>query len=380
MTASLRRIWAMLVKEAAQLRRDRLTFAMVFVLPLVQLMLFGFAINTDPRHLRAAIEVHDYSALSRSITSALVNSSYFDLRALATQPGEGEKLLKDGTVQFYIVIPMDFARDVVRGQRPQLLVMADASDPAATGPALVAAVETAVNAGLSHDLIGALAPRAAPPGPVDVVLQRRYNPEGITSHNIVPGLLAVVLSMTMVMMTSVAVARERERGTMENLLAMPLRPAEVMIGKILPYVLIGAAQTTLILTAARLIFDVPFVGSLALLGGATMLFIVVQPVAGRFTISTIVADTASGDADELLLHPAEHSAVYKASCSPSTACPPWARALGEAIPVTHFLRLVRGVMLKGWTGADAVRELVVLAVMAAVLALVATRRYGSTLS
>jgi ABC-2 type transport system permease protein len=374
--SSLRRIWAMLVKEAAQLRRDRLTFAMVFVLPLVQLMLFGFAINTDPRHLRAAIEVSDYSAQTRSITSALVNSSYFDTHALVTRPGMGEKLLRDGSVQFYIVIPPDFTRALVRGERSQLLVMADATDPAATGPA-VAAVETAVNAGLAHDLIGALGPRAATKGPVDVVLQRRYNPEGITSHNIVPGLLAVVLSMTMVMMTSVAVARERERGTMENLLAMPLRPAEVMIGKILPYVLIGAAQTALILTAARLIFDVPFVGSVTLLGAMTMLFIIVSLLLG-FTISTIVATQLQ--AMQMSFFYILPSILLSGFMFPFYGMPAWARALGEAIPVTHFLRLVRGIMLKGWATGDAMQEMLVLAAMAALLAVVATRRYGSTLS
>ncbi len=373
--SSLRRIWAMLVKEAAQLRRDRLTFAMAFMLPLVQLLLFGFAINTDPRHLRAAIEVGDPSAATRSIVSALANSRYFETRSLVTRPGEGEQLLKDGRVQFYIVIPPDFTRALVRGQRPQLLVMADASDPAATGPA-VAAVEAAVNAGLSHDLIGALGPRAAAKAPVDVVLQRRYNPEGITSHNIVPGLLAVVLSMTMVMMTSVAVARERERGTMENLLALPLRPSEVMIGKILPYVLIGAAQTLLILVVARLIFAVPFVGSVGLLGSVTMLFIIVSLLLG-FTISTLVETQLQ--AMQMSFFYILPSILLSGFMFPFYGMPGWARALGEAIPVTHFLRLVRGIMLKGWATADAVPEMLVLAAMAVLFAVVATRRYGTTL-
>lgn len=373
--SSLRRIWAMLAKEAAQLRRDRLTFAMAFMLPLVQLLLFGFAINTDPRHLRAAIEVGDQSAATRSIVAALGNSRYFETRALVTQPGQGEQLLRDGKVQFYIVIPPDFTRALVRGQRPQLLVMADASDPAATGPA-VAAVEATVNAGLSHDLIGALGPRAAAKGPVDVVLQRRYNPEGITSHNIVPGLLAVVLSMTMVMMTSVAVARERERGTMENLLALPLQPSEVMIGKILPYVLIGAAQTLLILVLARLIFEVPFVGSVTLLGTVTMLFIIVSLLLG-FTISTLVETQLQ--AMQMSFFYILPSILLSGFMFPFYGMPGWARALGEAIPVTHFLRLVRGIMLKGWTTADAVPEMLVLAAMATLFGVVATRRYGSTL-
>jgi len=375
MRASWRRIWAMLVKEAAQLRRDRLTFAMVVMLPMVQLMLFGFAINTDPRHLRAAIEVNDHSALTRSITAALTNSTFFELRTVVDTPGAGEALLRDGSVQFYIVIPPDFTRDLVRGARPQLLVMADASDPASTGPA-VAAVATAVDAGLSHDLIGPLAPRVGTLSPVDVVIQRRYNPEGITSHNIVPGLLAIVLSLTMVMMTSVAVARERERGTMENLLAMPLQPIEVMIGKILPYVLIGMAQTTIILVAAWLLFSVPFVGSLWLLGSSTMLFILASLLLG-YTFSTFV-DTQL-QAMQMSFFYIMPSILLSGFMFPFYGMPVWARVLGETIPVTHFLRIVRGIMLKGWTIADAAPELVVLAVMALLFALVATRRYGSTL-
>lgn len=375
MSPALRRIWAMLAKEFHQLRRDRLTFGMVVGIPLVQLFLFGFAINNDPRHLPAALEINDHSAFTRSIEGSLRASSYFDLRQAGTKPGAGEEMLRRGEVQFLIVIPPGFSRDLVRGERPQLLVVADATDPAATGNA-AAAVQQAVMSGLGHDLIGTLAPLAPRPPPVDVVVQRRYNPEGITSHNIVPGLLAIVLSMTMVMLTSVSVARERERGTMENLLAMPLHPLEVMLGKILPYVLIGAAQTTIIVVMAQLVFQVPFFGPVWLLALATLVFITVSLLLG-FTFSTFAQTQLQ--AMQMSFFYILPSILLSGFMFPFRGMPGWAQSVGEFIPVTHFLRVVRGVMLKGWGAGEALWPLGVLAAMGLVFAFVAVRRYGDTL-
>ncbi|MCW3847863.1 ABC transporter permease [Sphingomonas sp. LB-2] len=375
MSPSLRRIWAMLIKEFHQLRRDRLTFGMIVGIPLVQLFLFGFAINNDPRHLRAALEVNDHSAFTRSIEGSLRASSYFDLQPAGTRPGAGEEMLRRGEVQFLIVIPPDFSRDLVRGEHPQLLVVADATDPAATGGA-TAAVQQAVMSGLGHDLIGSLAPLAPRPPPVDVVVQRRYNPEGITSHNIVPGLLAIVLSMTMVMLTSVSVARERERGTMENLLAMPLHPLEVMLGKILPYVFIGATQTTIIVAAAQLIFQVPFFGPVWLLALATLVFITVSLLLG-FTLSTFAQTQLQ--AMQMSFFYILPSILLSGFMFPFRGMPGWAQTIGECIPVTHFLRVVRGVMLKGWGVGEALLPLGILAAMGLVFAFVAVRRYGDTL-
>lgn len=375
MSPAFRRIWAMLAKEFHQLRRDRLTFGMVVGIPLVQLFLFGFAINNDPRHLPAALEIHDHSAFTRSIEGSLRASSYFDLRSAGTEPGAGEAMLRRGEVQFLIVIPPGFSRDLVRGERPQLLVVADATDPAATGNA-ANAVQQAVMSGLGHDLIGSLGPLAQRPPPVDVVIQRRYNPEGITSHNIVPGLLAIVLSMTMVMLTSVSVARERERGTMENLLAMPLHPLEVMLGKILPYVFIGAAQTTIIVVAAQLIFQVPFFGPVWLLALATLVFITVSLLLG-FTLSTFAQTQLQ--AMQMSFFYILPSILLSGFMFPFRGMPGWAQTVGEFIPVTHFLRVVRGVMLKGWGPGEALWPLGVLATMGLVFAFVAVRRYGDTL-
>lgn len=375
MIARLRRIRAMMVKELHQLRRDRLTFAMMLVMPLMQLVLFGFAINNDPRHLRLALQVSDHSAFTRSIEAALHNSSYFDSWQLVTDSRSGEALVRSGEVQFLLIIPEDFSRQLVRGDRPQLLVIADATDPAATGGA-VASIEAAVRSGLRHDLTGPLASLAPEPQPVDVVVQRRYNPEAITSHNIVPGLLGIVLSMTMVMMTAMAVSRERERGTMETMLSMPLRPEEVMIGKVLPYVFIGAAQTLIIVAAAIFAFKVPFVGGFMLFSLATLLFIFASLLLG-FTFSTLAKTQLQ--AMQMSFFYMLPSILLSGFMFPFRGMPGWAQVIGEAIPVTHYLRLVRGVMLKGWDVADAGNELLVLLLMLLAIGAVALSRYGETL-
>ncbi len=374
MKDSLRRIWAMLVKEFHQLRRDPVTFGLVVAMPLIQLSLFGFAINNDPRHLKAAIESNDSSVYTRTIQAALRNSSYFDLVPV-TRPGEGEEMLRQGQVQFLIIIPPNFSRDLVRGDRPQLLVLADATDPASTGNA-IAAVEQSVLSGLQHDLIGPMTKRAPPASPVDVVIQRRYNPEGITSHNIVPGLLAVVLSMTMVTMTSISVARERERGTMENLLATPLRPMEVMAGKILPFVAIGVLQTIIIIGVALIVFGVPFQGPAWALAIGTLVFVTVSLLLG-FTLSTF-ADSQM-QAMQMSFFYILPSILLSGFAFPFAGMPGWAQWLGECLPVTHFLRVVRGVMLKGWGFGDTLTQLGVLIVMGILLALLAAHRYGDTL-
>lgn len=369
------RVAAVMLKELRQMMRDRLTFAMMLGLPLVQLILFGFAINNDPRHLPLALEVNDHSALTRSIEAGLHNSSYFDLRQVPTSSQEGEKLLADGKVQFLVIIPAGFTRDLVRGHAAQVLVIADAADPGATGNA-ASTVSQTVQTALAHDLIGPLGSLAPHASAVDVVVHRRYNPEGITSHNIVPGLLGIVLSMTMVMMTSMAVTRERERGTMENLLAMPLRPIEVMIGKILPYLVIGVVQAVIIISMAQLVFQVPLVGSLWLIALTTLLFIAVNLSLG-FLFST-VAETQL-QAMQMSFFYILPSILLSGFMFPFRGMPGWAQVLGEAIPVTHFLRVIRGVMLKGWQLENAGPELLVLGLMLAVLGSLAIWRYRDTL-
>lgn len=372
----IERILAIMFKEQRQIFRDRLTLAMMFSFPIIQLIIFGFAINGDPRHLPMAIEANDNSAITRSIQSALANTTYFNVTRIVDSHSAAETLLQSGEVQFVLTIPPDFTRALVRGQRPQLLLSADATDPSATVNAL-AGLRQAVNQGLARDLIGPLARLRPPADPVETIVHARYNPEGITSHNTVPGLLAVVLSMTMVMMTAMAVTRENERGTMENLLAMPLRPFEVMVGKIVPYLLIGVVQTAVVLTFAAFVFNVPFAGSIVLTVGATLLFIAVSLALG-FTMSTIAQTQLQ--ALQMSFFYMLPSILLSGFMFPFRGMPIWAQWFGEFIPITHFIRIVRGVMLKGWDVWTALPQLGVLALMLVVLGTVAVVRYRDTVA
>ena len=369
------RLMAMIRKEALQLRRDRLTFAMMFGMPIMQLVLFGYAINSDPKGLPSAVMAADNSAITRSIVAALGNTGYFNFVRTATSEAEANDLLQKGEVQFVVTVPADFTRRLIRRERAQIAVEADATDPATTGNAL-GAVEAAVNAALGHDLVGPLATLAGRPGPVEVIVHRRYNPEGITRFNVVPGLLAIILTMTMVMMTALAVTREYERGTMENLLAMPVRPIEVMIGKIAPYIVIGAVQVVVVLIAARLLFQVPIVGSLTVLALATLLFITVNLAVG-FTFSTIADNQLQ--AMQMSFFFMLPSILLSGFAFPFRGMPGWAQGIGELLPATHFLRIVRGLMLKGASPAEIASEVAALVILLVVVGAVAMSRYRVTL-
>jgi ABC-2 type transport system permease protein len=369
------RVLAVTIKEFKQLTRDRLTYAMMLGLPVVQLILFGYAINTEPRHLPTAVLVQENSVYARSIVSALEHSAFFDLVAQARSPAEMDEMIRTGRVQFAVTIPGDFTRRVVRGDRPQILVEADATDPAATGGAVAALAALPVQA-LAHDLRGATALRGQAAAPFEVVVHRRYNPEAVTAYNIVPGLLGVILSMTLVMMTSLAVTRETERGTMESLLATPVEPLEVMVGKLAPYVAIGLVQTTLILTLAGLLFDVPMVGGWVGLFAGVGLFIVGSLGLG-FLIST--AARSQLQAMQMSVFYILPSILLSGFMFPFRGMPVWAQLLGEAIPVTHFLRIVRGALLKGQGLGDQWRELAALAAFVCVVTALALARYRRTL-
>jgi ABC-2 type transport system permease protein len=375
MKGFLRRLGAIMIKEALQLRRDRLTFAMMFGVPIMQLLLFGYAIDSDPRHLPTAVLAADQSSVTRSILSGIANTSYFDFTHRPSTEDEANALLRSGEVQFVVTIPSDFTRRLVRGERAQVLIDADATDPmAAQGP--LAAVAKAIDQALERELTGPLAGLRSSPGGVEVVLQRRYNPEGLTRLNIVPGLLAVILTMTMVMMTALAVTRERERGTMENLLAMPVRPLEVMVGKIAPYIVIGSVQMAVILLLAWLLFGVAVEGSVALLCSATALFITVNLAIG-FTISTLTQNQLQAmQASFFMLLP---SILLSGFMFPFRGMPNWAQWLGEALPATHFMRIVRGVMLKGADFADIWVAVAALLVMLVLVSTLAISRYKVTL-
>jgi len=370
------RILAMIFKELRQMRRDPGTIGMMFMLPIVQLTIFGYAINGDPRHLPLVVEANDNSAFSRSVVMGLRNTDYFEVTEIASRLGQADRLLAEGKAQFVLTIPPGFARDLVRGDRPQLLLTVDATDPSATGPAVSAAGD-AINQALSHELIGPLAARRPGEPPVDMVVHRSYNPEGITSNNTVPGLLAIILSITLVMQTSLSVTRETEQGTMENLLATPLRPFEVMAGKIVPNLIVGMVQLTVVLILASTVFHVPFEGSLLLTVLVTMLFMVVCLALG-FTISTFAKSQLQ--AMQMSFFYMLPSILLSGFAFPFRGMPQWAQVVAEIIPATHYLRLVRGIMLKGWGPGLALPEVGVLALMLVVLGTIAVRRYQDTIA
>ena len=371
----LHRLLAMIIKEGLQLRRDRLTFGMMFGIPIMQLILFGFAINNDPKGLPTAVLASDQSAMTRALVSAIGNTGYFSMNHSVSTEAEADSLLQRGAIQFVITIPGDFTRHLIRHEKAQIVIEADATDPATIGGAL-AAVNQATSQTLVRELGGPLAAYQQGPAPIDVLLHRRYNPEGITRFNVVPGLLGVILTMTMVMMTALAVTRERERGTMENLLAMPVRPIEVMVGKIAPYILIGGIQVLVILTAAKILFGVPFEGSVALFAMATLLFITVNLALG-FTFSTIAQNQLQAmQMSFFFLMP---SILLSGFAFPFRGMPEWAQAIGEVLPVTHFLRVVRALMLKGASFDQIAGEIASLSLMLVIVAVIAVSRYRVTL-
>lgn len=340
---SFRRIWAVLVKEFIQMRRDRLTLGLILGVPLMQLLLFGFAINNDPKHLPAAVTIADPGPFSDSIVAALRNSDYFDIVEATNDPQAARRLLAEDKVSFVIEIPVNFSRDLVRGAQPQLLVEADATDPASSSNAVGAIAQIAGEA-LRDDLTGPLAVRAQGAAPFTTVIHRLYNPEIITQYNIVPGLLGIILTMTMVLMTSMALTRERERGTYENLLAMPVTPVEIMIGKISPNILVGLIQAAIVLVAARYVFGVPMIGSIGLLFAITGLFIAANLAVG-YTFSTIAQNQLQ--AMQMMVFFLLPAILLSGFAFPFRGMPVWAQWIGEALPVTHFLRVVRGILLKG---------------------------------
>ncbi len=340
---SLGRFGAIVRKEFVQMRRDRLTFGMMIGIPIMQLILFGYAINADPRHLPTAVLSADNSPYARAVVASMQNSEYFQVTHHAATRDEVTELLRLGEVQFGLTIPQDFGRSLVRGERPVLLVEADATDPVATGAAMKS-MQAIVDQALAPLLVGPLADLSPGPSPVEVRLHADYNPEAETRYNIVPGLMGVILTFTLVLITALAITRERERGTLENLLTTPVRPLEVTVGKILPYILVGYIQVGLILGAARLLFDVPMHGSLVLLLLLTLIFIGANLSVG-VTISTVVRNQLQ--AVQLSIFFFLPSLMLSGFMFPFRGMPQWAQAIGSVLPLTHFLRLVRGILLKG---------------------------------
>jgi ABC-2 type transport system permease protein len=372
---SFARFWAMVVKEFIQMRRDRLTFAMMVGIPLIQLTLFGFAINSDPRYLPAGVLLADNGPQGRTLLTAIQNSTYFKFVTRLKSEEEARQALLRGKVQFVISIPEDFSRDLMRGDRPAVLIEADATDPAATAYAL-GSLNTIFTSALANDLKGPLSFLNGENGPIDLRIHALYNPEIITQYNIVPGLMGVVLTMTMVMITGLAITRERERGTMENLLSMPTRPLEVLIGKIIPYILVGYIQVTLILCAAYFIFHIPVKGNIFLLLGVALIFIAANLAMG-ITFSTIAENQLQ--AVQMAMFFFLPSLLLSGFMFPYRGMPDWAQTLGEVFPLTHFLRIVRGIILKGSGIPEISYELWPILLFAVLAITVGVKRYKKTL-
>jgi ABC-2 type transport system permease protein len=364
-----------IVKEFIQLKRDRLTFGMIIGIPVLQLILFGYAINADPKRLPTAVLSADTSPYSRSFLSAMQTSEYFRVDHLVASEAQVDELLARGEVTFAVTIPENFGRKLVRGERPVLLVEADASDPAAIGNAVAALAQLSFSA-LDRDLNGALAELKPVAPPVEVRVHRRYNPEAITAYNIVPGLIGTILTMTMVLMTGLAMTRERERGTFENLLATPALPIEVMTGKIVPYILIGLIQVTLIIAAALTLFDVPMQGNALLLYFVVFLFIAANLTLG-ITFSSIARNQLQ--AMQMTFFFFLPSILLSGFMFPFRGMPEWAQWLGSLLPLTHFVLLVRGIMLKGNTLPELVPQIWPILVFMLVVIGIGLRFYKRTL-
>jgi ABC-2 type transport system permease protein len=372
---SFARAYAIALKEFVQMRRDRLTFAMMVGIPIAQVLLFGYVINTDPKALPTAVVDYDRSEFSRSIVSSLRNTGYFAVVPAPPSATAADAMLARGEIQFAVVFPAGFSRQLLRGEQPTVLLAADATDPSATGNA-IAAVSQAAATALAHDLTGPLAKLAPGSAPFALDIQRRYNPEGETEINIVPGLLAVILQLTMVMMTAFAITRERERGTYEGLLATPVLPLELMAGKIAPYIVVGLIQSVIILAAARLLFGVPMLGSLALLGTTMMLYIAALLALG-YAISTLAANQLQ--AMQMTFFFFLPTMLLSGFMFPFRGMPDWAQWLGEAFPATHFLRIVRGILLKGNGASDIVAHTWPIALFMLAVVALARWRYRQTL-
>ena len=369
------RVFAVFLKELVQMRRDRPTFAIMIMMPIMQLVLFGYAINTDPRHLPAVVELREDGPMTRAFLASLSASTYVDIVAVTRTAEEGEAMLRSGRATYLISIPEGFERRMVRGERPQILIAADASDPVAAGGA-ISAIERVAQSAFAPEFEGPLSFLARAPPPYEIVVHRRYNPAGVTAFNIVPALLGVILTMTMVMITSIALTRETERGTMENLLATPVRPLEVMIGKTTPYIGVGAVQVAIVLLVATTLFRIPFTGSFLAFLIAVTIFIFANLMLG-YLISTVARTQMQ--AMQMTFFIFLPSILLSGFMFPFRAMPGWAQAIGEALPITHFLRMVREIVLKDAGLGDVLADLWPLTLILLVLATLALLRFRRTL-
>ena len=367
------RFWAMTVKEFIQMTRDRITLATMIMIPIMQLLLFGFAINTTPHNLPTAVLMRENTDIGRSILAALKNTDFFEVRSVVTRAEDMDRLLESGDALFVVEIPEGFERSLRRGDTPALLIAADATDPVAASSAL-GALSGIVTSALAGDRQVEFAEPAKPA--FEVIQHRRYNPAGSSTLNIVPGLLGTILTMTLLIFTALSVTRETERGTMENLLSMPIKPLEIMLGKITPYVLIGLIQALIIIAAGILVFQVPIIGHPASLAAITALFVITNLSIG-YTFSTMATNQLQ--AMQMAMMFFLPNILLSGFMFPFAGMPRWAQWIGEALPLTHYLRVVRAVMLKGAEIGTLAYDTAALAGLTLIAMLIAVRRFRRTL-
>lgn len=374
-TFSFKRMWAIAIKEFIQMRRDRTTFAMIIAIPILQLILFGYAINSNPKHLPTLLVAGDNSNFTRTFVQAMEHTSYFQFKGAPTTEKNAEREMAIDHAQFIVNIPANFTHDLIHGEKPSILITGDATDSMAVGNA-IAALNNLNSTVFNRELSGQLSYLQPTPPPFNLIVHAKYNPELVTQFNIVPGLIGVILTMTMVIITAIAITKEYERGTMENLLATPARPSEVMLGKVVPYIIVGYIQFAIIVLAAYWLFGVPIVGSLLLLLVAALPFIVANLSIG-VTFSTLATNQLQ--ATQMSFFFFLPSILLSGFMFPFYGMPYWAQKIGDLLPLTYFLRITRGILLKGNTWADVWPNTWPILVFMVVALLIGLKRYRQTL-
>jgi len=371
------RFLAIAWKELIQLRRDRPTLAMMVGLPVMQLLLFGYAINTDVRHIPTVIYDQDQSAESRDMIRRLEATGFYDMVGSVRSYAETQDAMRSGRARVSLVVPVDFSESIHAGRPTSLQLVVDGSDPQTVASAINTAASLSAQRSLEI-MVGRLSKSALGVSVTPLSLEpvTWYNPELRTATYVVPGLVGVILTMTMIMLTAMAIARERERGTLEQLIVSPVRRIELIAGKIVPYVAIGYIQMSLILLVGRLVFDVPLVGSLGLLYALASVFIAANLSLGLF-FSTIA--TTQQQAMQMSFFFMLPNILLSGFMFPFEAMPKPAQWLSQALPLTHFMRIVRGITLKGAGFSDALPELVWLFGILTVLVTLAALRFSKKL-
>jgi ABC-2 type transport system permease protein len=369
------RLWGLIIKEFMQFLRDRSTFMIIIFMPIVQLTIFGLAINANPKHLPSALINSDNGPFSRTLIHELENTQYFKFDHYPKTEDAAKKLIETHQVLFTLNIPPDFSRKLVRHEYPSALMEVDGTDPVSVAYAVAASNGVMSNV-FQYDLVGPLKSLKPKPGPAQLIVHTKYNPSAITQYNIVPGLMGTLLTMTFVMVASMALTREREHGTMETLLSTPILPIEVIIGKATPFIVVGYLQVMVVLFIATVFFQVPMTGSPLLLLIVVLPFILANLSVG-ITISTVAKTQLEASQTSIFFF--LPSMLLSGFAFPFKGMPEWAQWIGNLLPLTHFINIVRGIMLKGIGFAEVWVDLWPILTFMIFMLIIALKRYRQTL-